>query len=182
MFSSCILWLTLCSAICLCQLPSPHTHTYPPSTSFWKALAALAVTADRRSQGLLSPHMAWSVPSALLVKPFDSSPLLLDVKWHLRWQLVGQQPLQTCCYCVMATPEGLQQHLPSQLVMELSQPNIFMREDAIVTQLSNHPLPLSHLYLLPLLFAAQWQAIKKWLPCNFLPQALNCHQKVCFEN
>ncbi|CAB1413846.1 unnamed protein product [Pleuronectes platessa] len=52
-------------------------------------------------------------------------------------------------------PEGLQQHLPSQLAMEPSQPNVFMPLDATVTQLSNHPLPLSCLYLLPLLFAAQ---------------------------
>ena len=63
MCSSCILWPTLCSAICLCQLPlSPPTlHILQKSTG--------SLDCDCRPPGLLSPHMVLSAPLALLVKP-----------------------------------------------------------------------------------------------------------------
>lgn len=140
MYSSCILWPTVCSAICLCQLPlSP-----PTLPLLWKALASSTMTADRRAfdatHSETSPQPFWSSPVWLL-------SLAVDVEWHFKWQLVGQQPWQTCYHRLMATPEGPQQHLPSQLAMEPSQPNIFMPPDASVTQLGNHPLPLSLVFI-----------------------------------
>lgn len=62
MSSSCILWPTLCSVICLCQLPlsPPILHRSLKSSGTFSC--------DCRSPGLLSLHMVWSAPPALLVK------------------------------------------------------------------------------------------------------------------
>lgn len=87
MCSSCILWPTLCSAICLCQPPP-----LGPPTLLFLLKSPGSLDRDCSSLGLLWPHVAWSAPSALLVKPSLTRFLAVDVEWHLRWQLVGQRP------------------------------------------------------------------------------------------
>lgn len=163
MCSSCILWPTLCSAICLCQLPlSPPTqHILLKSTG--------SVDRDCRALGLLSPHMAWSAPSALLVKPSLTPISCLGCRVTLQMAAGWVAAIETCCHHVTATPEGPQQHLPSQSAMEPSQPNIFMPPDASVTQLGNHPLPLSCLYLLPSSLQRNGKLLGRDYPAIFSP-------------
>lgn len=102
MCSSCILWPTLCLAICLCQLPSAR----PPFAASWKGLAACAVptclpaaagpiVATRGMQQSRRP----SGQAAMTPLPGPG------LEWHLRWQLPGWQPCLSC-HCLVGNAWG----------------------------------------------------------------------------
>lgn len=142
MSSSCILWPTLCSAICLCQLPLSPTFLHRSLKS------PGIVSCDCRSPGLLCLHMVWSAPPALLVKTCSAFIPLCQCRVTLEvaagWAAAMENPPPSRHVHAW----GPQQHLLSQSVMESSQHNIFIPPDTSVPQLGNHPLPPSCLYRL----------------------------------
>lgn len=152
--------------------PLGHLSLSAPPTLH--ILAARVATARRRA----FCRRTWrrSAPSALLVKP-SLTPVPsrgVTLQMAAGWAAATQ----TCCHGVSATPEGPRQHLPSQSGMEPGQANIFTAPHASVTQLGNHPLPLSCLYLLPSLFTARCELLGTGYPVIFSPGA----EKVRLEN